>query len=237
MGTKRSLEDPCGEKFLSDLEVKSCWTSMLQIKLFNNLFSVLRLVHLVSKIVLAASKPPKLWTCSCCRWDMIITEVGSLDKLGGYAKMQISDVISTECVSFDFWFLWNLPCSKVWSHFFRKAWKFFILIIVVQINGWSPLANYLCSSSHYSMHINLWVISCNLVQVYCWKGLRFSARQDLDGFSRVWLVVNEDLFNVRFGLCQLNETYGNIIAVYWPWYWRSCATRTFAASCPVQIRR
>lgn len=27
-----------------------------------------------------------------------------------------------------------------------------------------------------------------LVQVYCWKGLRFSARQDLDGFSRVWFV-------------------------------------------------
>lgn len=78
------------------------FNNIFSIKLFNNLFSVLRLVHLVSKIVLAASKPPKLWTCSCFILDMIITEVGSLDKLGRYAKMQISDVISTECVSFDF---------------------------------------------------------------------------------------------------------------------------------------
>lgn len=33
---------------------------------------------------------------------------------------------------------------------------------------------------------SVWVLRM-VIQVYCWKGLRFSARQDLEGFSRVRL--------------------------------------------------
>lgn len=41
------------------------------------------------------------------------------------------------------------------------------------------------ATSFYFMNF-IWVLQL-LLQVYCWKGLRFSARQDLEGFSRVCL--------------------------------------------------